>query len=142
MPEGADGRDSSFPKRFWDFWIDLFKSHGTTQELDAPVSQPRPQPRHQSLFYRFEEHVLQIRRPRSPEHQLSKITNSKSQISSKFQFQMTKQILFRISVIGIHLRFGAWDLLLPYGYAPCAMLIWFSRSSLLWSPSKLLLHHL
>jgi len=42
----------------------------------------------------------------------SQITNSKSlpaagQTSSKFQFQMGKQILFRIWLIGIYLKFGA-----------------------------------
>jgi hypothetical protein len=41
------------------------------------------------------------------------ITNSKSQINSKFQFQMTKKILLRIWVIGICLGFGAWNLVLP-----------------------------
>ena len=41
-----------------------------------------------------------------------KIPNYKSQVSSKFQFQMIEQILFRIWVIGIYLGFGAWKLVL------------------------------
>jgi hypothetical protein len=39
-------------------------------------------------------------------HPKSQITNPKFQIISKFQFRMTKQILFRIWVIGIYLRSG------------------------------------
>jgi hypothetical protein len=34
---------------------------------------------------------------------------------------MTKQILFRIWVIGIYLEFGAWDLVLPFSHALSAM---------------------
>jgi len=41
----------------------------------------------------------------------SKIPNHK--------FQMTREIYSRIWMIGIYLKFGARDLLLPYCYAPC-----------------------
>ena len=36
---------------------------------------------------------------------------------------MTKQILFRIWVIGIYLEFGAWDLVLPFLYAFCVLFL-------------------
>ena len=49
-----------------------------------------------------------------------KISNPKFQISSKFQIQITKQILFGIWVIGIYLEFGAWGLVLFLGML-CAM---------------------
>jgi hypothetical protein len=35
---------------------------------------------------------------------------------------MTNQMFFRIWVIEVYLEFGAWDLVLPYGYALCSML--------------------
>jgi len=57
-----------------------------------------------------------FRKEHRPGGTQAKIPNHKFQISSKFQFQITKTISFRIWVIGIYLELGAWDLVLPYAY--------------------------
>jgi hypothetical protein len=76
-------------------------------------------------LHRIHLHLLptldQTRREQSASRPKSQITHSKSQISPKIQFQMTEKILFRIWMLEIYLRLGAWDLLLPYSDAPCPM---------------------
>src|SRR4030042_933842 len=147
MPKGSNGKNPFFPKVSWDFWIDLLKLHGQRQKIYSPVGKPRPQPHHQSFLYCFEEHVLQICKPRSLEHRLFKITNSKSQPSPKRlragrpnKLQIPSQNDrpspfpspprgegwgegFEILnfVHGIYLGFGASNLVLPYSCGLCSM---------------------
>ena len=49
VPEGHNKWDSSFPQRSWDFRIDYFNMHGSSQDPDRPIGDPGSHPSHNSL---------------------------------------------------------------------------------------------